>query len=142
MANRKLNKFSGILVRCKDKFLLCKRSPDNSLPNIWSVPGGGIEDGEKPKETAIREFYEETDIDLSGEADNIKLIEVINTYDKNGDIKGLMYIYFYDSDVEIYPDLENAKDGDEHSECGYFNVDDLPFNNHKDPLFKIILKLF
>ena len=142
MDNRKLKRFSGILVRCKGKFLLCKRSPDNSLPNIWSVPGGGVESGEKPKETAIREFYEETNIDLSDEVNNVNLIEVVNTYKKDGKIKGLMYIYLYNTDVELYPDLDNAKDGDEHSECRYFNLMDLPFDDHKDPLFKIILKLF
>lgn len=142
MANRKLKRFSGILVNCDDKFLLCKRSPNQSSPNIWSVPGGGVEYGEKPKETAIREFYEETNIDLSNEVDSIKLIGVFNTHNKNGDVKGLMYIYYYKSDVELYPDLDMAKDGHEHSECGYFNLMDLPFENHKDPLFKLILNLF
>ena len=142
MANRKLKRFSGILVNCDDKFLLCKRSPDQSSPNIWSVPGGGVEYGEKPKETAIREFYEETNIDLSNEVDSIKLIGVFNTHNKNGDVKGLMYIYYYKSDVELYPDLDMAKDGHEHSECGYFNLMDLQFENHKDPLFKLILNLF
>ena len=142
MANRKLKRFSGILVNCDDKFLLCKRSPDQSSPNIWSVPGGGVEYEEKPKETAIREFYEETNIDLSNEVDSIKLIGVFNTHNKNGDVKGLMYIYYYKSDVELYPDLDIAKDGHEHSECGYFNLMDLPFENHKDPLFKLILNLF
>ena len=142
MANRKLKRFAGILVKCGDKVLLCKRSPENSAPNMWSVPGGGVEYGEKPKETAIREFYEETNIDLSDEVNHIKLIDTINTYNKNGDVKGVMYIYIYQSDVELYPDLDNAEDGYEHTECGYFSLMELPFDNHKDPLFKLILKIF
>jgi 8-oxo-dGTP pyrophosphatase MutT (NUDIX family) len=141
MANRKLKRFSGILVKCGNKFLLCKRSPDQSSPNIWSVPGGGVEYGEKPKETAIREFYEETNIDLSNEINDIRLVGTFNTYTKNDEVKGMMYIYYYQSDVEIYPDLDMAKDGHEHSECGYFNFMDLPIDDHKDPLFRLILTL-
>ena len=140
MSKRKLKRFAGILVKCGNKVLLCKRSPDQSSPNIWSVPGGGIEDGEMPKQTAIREFYEETNINLSKKNNDIDLIDVITTFDRKGEPKGLMYIYGYESDVELYPDLDKAKDGHEHTECNYFSLMDLPFNNHKDELFKLILR--
>jgi hypothetical protein len=55
-------------------------------------------------------------------------------------MKGLMYVYFYDSDDEINPDLRNAKDGDEHLVCNYFSFDDLPLEKN-DQLYKIIKKL-
>lgn len=141
MSKRKLKRFAGVLVKYNDKVLLCKRSPNNTLPNIWSVPGGGIEPGEKPKETAIREFYEETNIELNNE-DDIRLIGVVNNYTKNGDLKGVMYIYLYESDIMLKPNLDLAKDGHEHSECGYFTMKELPFDDYKDQLFKLILKIF
>lgn len=139
MSKRKLKRFAGILVKYDDKVLLCKRSPDNSLPNVWSVPGGGIEPGEKPKETAIREFYEETNIEIKND-DDINLIGVINNYTKDGDIKGVMYIYLYKSDIMLKPNLDLAQDGHEHSECGYFTIKELPFDDYTDQLFKLILK--
>lgn len=142
MSRKKLTRFAGILVKHEDKFLLCKRSPHQSAPNIWSVPGGGMEDDEKPKDCAIREFYEETNIDLSEEQDNIKLIDVIGMYDNDGRVKGMMYIYLFETEKTILPNLNKAKDGDEHTECGYFTYNELPFENHKDPLFKLILRIF
>ena len=48
----------------------------------------------------------------------------------------------YDSEDEIYPDLENATDSDEHTECGYFGKDELPspMTEQFNKLLKIILK--
>jgi hypothetical protein len=46
-----------------------------------------------------------------------------------------------ETDEEIYPDLENANDGGEHTECGYFSLKELPIEDYKDGLFKIIMKI-
>jgi hypothetical protein len=40
--------------------------------------------------------------------------------------KGMMYVFGTDVEDEINPDLENAIDGEEHTECGYFSMNDLP----------------
>jgi 8-oxo-dGTP pyrophosphatase MutT (NUDIX family) len=138
---KKLERYAGILVKCGNKVLLCKRSAHHkTLKGVWSIPAGSIEEGEKPKQAAIREFYEETNIVIN-EPDELKLIGVINRYAKdNKYIKGAMYVYMIHSDEEILPDLENAKDGDEHTDCGYFSMSELPFDDHKDQLFKLILK--
>ena len=37
-----------------------------------------------------------------------------------------MYVFGTDVKDEIHPDLENAIDGEEHTECGYFGMDELP----------------
>jgi hypothetical protein len=34
-------------------------------------------------------------------------------------MKGIMYVYLLKVDKEIEPDLENAIDGEEHTEWGY-----------------------
>ncbi len=36
-----LKRYSGVLIRCKDKVLLCQRSFDeDSRPGEWSIPCG------------------------------------------------------------------------------------------------------
>lgn len=132
-------RYSGVLVKHKNKVLLCKRNKKESLPNQWSIPSGKIEKDETPLDAAFREFKEETDIDLPK---NIDLIGLINKYKNDGKTKrGLIFVYFLESKKELIPDLENAKDGFEHSECGYFGLDDLPLNKNNVQLEKIIKKV-
>ena len=45
---KKFRRSAGVIIKHGDEVLLCKRSPDETLPNIWSIPGGGIENGESP----------------------------------------------------------------------------------------------
>ena len=45
--------FSGVLIKCKNKVLLCKRRediPDTTLPDYWSVPAGYVEPEEEIKQ--------------------------------------------------------------------------------------------
>jgi ADP-ribose pyrophosphatase YjhB (NUDIX family) len=135
----KFKRYSGIIVKNKDKVLLCRRSPDESMPNVWSVPSGMIEGDETPVQAALREFNEETNIVLP---DKIKLVGFINKYDKDQTTKrGLIYVYLHETSKTITPDLDKAKDGHEHSKCGYFSIKDLPFDQKNDQLEKIIKKV-
>lgn len=36
------------------------QAPDRDLPDAWTLPGGGLEHGEHPREAAVREVAEET----------------------------------------------------------------------------------
>ena len=129
-----MKKYAGIIVRCNNKVLFCKRNAEGSLPGFWSCPGGKMEEGETSKEAAIREFMEETDLSVYGE---VNFIGAIKRYTRDGkDLKGLMYCYLLDVEEEIYPDLDRAIDGDEHTECGYFGKDDVP-----RPITKQFVKL-
>ena len=129
-----MKKYAGIIVRCNNKVLLCKRNAEGSLPGFWSCPGGKMEEGETSKEAAIREFMEETDLSVYGE---VNFIGAIKRYTRDGkDLKDLMYCYLLDVEEEIYPDLDRAIDGDEHTECGYFGKDDVP-----RPITKQFVKL-
>lgn len=135
-----MKKYAGIIVRCNNKVLLCKRNAEGSLPGFWSCPGGKMEEGETSKEAAIREFMEETDLSVYGE---VNFIGAIKRYTRDGkDLKGLMYCYILDVEEELYPDLDRAIDGDEHTECGYFGKDELPspITKQFEKLIKIILK--
>ena len=116
--------------------LLCKRNATGSLPGVWSIPAGSIEDGESPADAARREFKEETDHLISGK---LQLIGFVNRHNRDGsEYRGLMYVFLLESDKKINPDLENAKDGEEHTECGYFTVENLPIEDKNDQLYKLI----
>lgn len=47
-----------------EKFVMVQRDnkPEILNPNKWNLPGGGIEEGENPKETLLRELQEEINI--------------------------------------------------------------------------------
>jgi hypothetical protein len=54
----------------------------------------------------------------------------------------IIYVYYKNSGRELIPDLENAKDGREHTECGYYSYEDLPFENEDDDeIYKIIARV-
>lgn len=45
------------------KILLLKRAPDSPIhPNLWDLPGGILENKEKPEEGLKREVFEETNL--------------------------------------------------------------------------------
>ena len=71
---KKFRKSSGIILKYGDEVLLCKRSPEESLPNVWSIPAGGMENGESPGQTAIREFHEETNIKVDTNIDLVGML--------------------------------------------------------------------
>ncbi len=52
------------LIEKNEKYLLIKRSEikrgkKNFYPSYWDIPGGTVEDGELPRQAAIRECQEE-----------------------------------------------------------------------------------
>jgi len=136
----KQKRYAGIIVRNNNKVLLCKRNNKGTRPGEWSIPGGNLNEGENPAEGAMREFYEETHHEVSNE---INLVGVIERYTRDGSkLKGMMYVFLMDENEELHPDLENASDGDEHTECGYFGVNELPspIGEKMKSLIEIILK--
>ncbi|HVX55593.1 NUDIX domain-containing protein [Nocardioides sp.] len=48
------------LIRRGDQVLLTRNSVHGPHPGQWSLPGGGVEFGESPRETVVREVREET----------------------------------------------------------------------------------
>jgi hypothetical protein len=56
----------------------------------------------------------------------LKFVGLVPRTSRDGKfIKGWMYVYLLESNAFLYPDLENAKDGKEHSDCGYFTYEDI-----------------
>ena len=131
------------MVKCKDKVLLCKRNNLGSFPGMWSIPGGKMEDnGETPQEGAKREFLEETDVNIDDK--ELQLIGLIPRHTRDGKkVKGLMYVYLLEVEEPIIPDLVNAIDGEEHTDSGYFTLDEINPETSGDyfhRLAEIILK--
>lgn len=133
------NRYSGVLVNVKNKCLLCKRNNNGELPGEWSIPSGKIEKGESPITSAKREYYEETNNHLTGDLTLVSMI-FRKTRDGQKD-KGLLYVFLSKQDEEILPNLNKAKDGSEHTECGFFTKNELP-TPIGNQLKELILKIF
>ena len=113
---------AGIIVKVNDKCLVCKRTADIDEPSKWAIPMGGIEEGEDPKDAAYREFYEEMGVPVE---QDIKSFVKINRYNKLGQIKTILHVFVLKTDTKIIPDLENAMDGFEHTECAYMTLEEI-----------------
>jgi 8-oxo-dGTP pyrophosphatase MutT (NUDIX family) len=136
-----MRKYVGVLVKHKEEFLLCKRSPKTkSLPGMWSIPAGKLEVYESTHEGAKREFFEETNISIINK--KIKILDIIDRYSRDGSrINGQFYVFLLESPDRLVPDLVNAIDGDEHTECGYFIVEELDGMNIDEKLKNLIKSL-
>lgn len=109
--------YSGVMIRVGKKVLLCKRRDDigdEYLPGYWSVPAGYVERGEEIKTAAIRETYEETEIELPPDS-----VKFLSAYPAHGG--GVFYDYVCDIHDEIEPVID-----EEHSEWGYFMIHEIP----------------
>lgn len=128
--------YTGVMVKCGDKILLCKRNNQGSFPGMWSIPGGKLEEGESTQEGAKREFFEETAVDIDNL--DLKFIGLIPRHTRDGKkVKGIMYVYLLEVDKEIEPDLEHAMDGEEHTEWGYFPISEISVEKSGEYMYKI-----
>ena len=50
----------GLLRDADGRVLLARGSAAAAFPGVWSLPGGGVEQGEHPADTVVREVAEET----------------------------------------------------------------------------------
>lgn len=64
---------TGILRR-GDKVLIQKRQADDVWANLWEFPGGRLKEGETPQQAVVREFLEETglQVGVTGEITSVK----------------------------------------------------------------------
>ena len=109
--------FSEVMIKCKSKVLLCKRRediPNTALPNYWSVPCGYVESDEEIKEAAIRETFEETKIELDATK-----VRFLSAFPAHGG--GVFYDYVCEIEEEVEPTID-----EEHSEWGYFGINEIP----------------
>lgn len=124
-----------ILLNSNNQVLLLLRDNkiDIPFPNMWDIPGGGVENGELPEDTVRREMVEELGILELGE---IKLFKIY-TSEKLTD-----YIFWKRMDL-------NTSDIDikEGQRIEYFNLErirntNLAFNYNQvlEDFFSLIVK--
>ena len=112
-----LNFTCGILSQ-SGKILLQKRADKGT----WGLPGGALELGESALEALVREFYEETGVEVRVE----KLLNVYTKYSDsypNGDEAQVFTIlYLVSSETSI---STNFFTSDETLELGFFDHSDI-----------------
>jgi 8-oxo-dGTP pyrophosphatase MutT (NUDIX family) len=125
---------AAIIVNDKGQILLQSRT-DNER---WGLPGGCQELGERFEETVIREVKEETNLDIT--EDNLELVGIIagGTRRKeypNGDVvinnTALYCVKNYTGEV---------KWDSESKEMRFFDLDNLPENQHDPDLVEAYIK--
>lgn len=82
---------SGILI-IDSKVLLLKRGPNNfPAPATWALPAGHVEVLETPEKTVIREFKEETSMDVTIN----KLVKIENYFYDLGELRTHLIEFIY-----------------------------------------------
>ncbi len=87
------------LIKKNGKVLVVQREMNDTHPGMWEVPGGGLEFGENPRLSVIREVKEETGIDV--EVDH--LITVVNQVSEDNSKQVLRLVYYCNI---IYPEQD------------------------------------
>jgi len=54
----------GFILDNENRVLLLKRAAHDSNPNLWELPGGGLDHGENPEEGVAREVWEEANLSV------------------------------------------------------------------------------
>ena len=97
----------GILLKTREKILLTAIFFKEAKRYIWGVPKGGKNDGETVRQCALREFNEETGLQVQiGGCKPVKL--------------GNFYIYVINVPEPINVDYGNVKDKEEIKGIGWF----------------------
>ena len=106
----------GVVVMAEDKLLLVKRM---MAPEIgkWSIPAGYLDAGEDPRETAVREVWEETNL-------SVEIGDLVDVY-FNEDVAtegGASIFILYEATL-LGGEL---KAGDDAAAARFFGPDELP----------------
>jgi ADP-ribose pyrophosphatase YjhB (NUDIX family) len=113
----------GILID-NDRVALVRSSNPRHVPPLWWLPGGGIDFGEAPEDALIREFREETGL----EVDNPQLIGVssdVRRRDNSDKIHTVRIIFSVDlAGGELHHEVHGTTD-----HAAWFNLSDLETTN-------------
>ena len=126
----------GILIK-KGKVLLVQ----DSKSKTWEFPGGGIDEGETKEQGIVREFLEETGLQVDPES--VKFFIEIQDYFYSTTYKqawnSLRYFYF----VKVFQGafLEGGN-GDDTAAVGFFTKDQVKSLAIKPKILQIVNEVF
>ena len=104
------------------RVMMIRRGMDQSHPNTWSFFGGKFEEEDgNPKETAKREFQEESGMDDIKYHISTKPLYVNNS----NHLRFYNYVGVFSE--QFVPDLEKENEAQDY---GWFSLDELPHNMH------------
>ena len=61
--NKKIIKVTGAIIQNGNKFLICRRGPNEKAAGFWEFPGGKLEQNETLESCILRELREELEVD-------------------------------------------------------------------------------
>lgn len=97
-----IDRWGRLLLQLRDADL-----PPERFPDMWSIPGGIVEQGEPPDAAALREFEEETGHLL----EELKLFRVYRSGDLPAMPGEVYHVYYIDADVpERFIDVNEGQD--------------------------------
>jgi len=105
----------GILLSTDKKILLVKESSDNK----WSLPGGWADVGNSPKEVMVKEFKEETGLDVIPQ-------QLLAVFDKKMHAHPPEVFYVYKMVFYCEAKSDQFKKGFDMLDVQFFDVDNLP----------------
>jgi 8-oxo-dGTP pyrophosphatase MutT (NUDIX family) len=137
---------TGAFVFSKDGKLLLGLMGLNSggaYAGMWVVPGGGIENDESPEQALLREFKEETSLDLANHE-----LKFVDSIDKDEREKTLRYsgervivkMHFNNFESHLGTDSRDVslQPNDEFEKLDWFDLSKLPKNI--GPVTRTVLK--
>ena|SRR5581483_4049196 len=115
----------GLIIK-DGKILIVQRSQKDTHPNLWELPGGGIEFGEHPKDTVLRETYEETGLKVKVKRP-LTIISQVDIH-KNYTHNVIRIIY----ECSLVDKNSQVNLSNEHKNYKWLSINDSSIRSHSD----------
>lgn len=105
----------ALMLMCGDRMLLCRRAQQPSL-GAWTPPSGFMERGETLERAAVRETFEEAGVQIDPEKLALYSVTSLPSFSE-------VYVVF-----RAVVDNDSCRAGNESLDVGYFNEQQVPWN--------------
>lgn len=93
----------GIFLVSKDQKVLVGKSHGSNRRILYSIPKGKVEEGETHRQAALRELFEEANIDIKNWEDRLKELPSVKYKNRK---KTLKPFYIFDIDREMFSQVK------------------------------------
>jgi 8-oxo-dGTP diphosphatase len=127
---------AGVLL-FREKVLFVRRSKEEGfLPGVYEIPGGKVMFGESPEETIVREFKEETDVNvIPGE-----LLHIRSYMSKEGEQHNIE-VFFSVRTNDAEPEVVLSKEHEEYLWVSAEESEQLGLGD-SDPVLQVVKRFF